>query len=135
MSEEAKHQLYGGEISDYINRKYPSQPFDDPQLTDSNIANIYDTQIKGKPSIDTTGIVSMNFGSIPRQRDPHFDALDNLLKQTLNEVAKQIGLESNDSNFIPQAALSLKDQTQTDIEQANNNVLQALKELQDLKAI
>jgi predicted nucleotide-binding protein (sugar kinase/HSP70/actin superfamily) len=77
----------------------------------------------------------MNFGSIPRQRDPHFDALDNLLKQTLNEVAKQIGLESNDSNFIPQAALSLKDQTQTDIEQANNNVLQALKELQDLKAI
>jgi hypothetical protein len=135
MNPETEHQLYGGEITDYVSRKYPNHPFEDPQLVDTNIANVYDTQVKGKPSIDTTGIISMNFGSIPKQRDPHFDAVDNLLKQTLNEVAKQIGLEANDQSTISPQTVSLKDQTQQDIEHANNNVLQAIKELQDLKAI
>lgn len=129
------HQLYGGEITDYVESKQSLHKYEDPQQVDSNIANVYDKLVKGKPSIDTSGIVSLNFGNIPKQRDPHFDALDNMLKETLNAVARQIGLDSDSQHTVSPQTISLKDQTSSDIENANNNVIQALKELQDLNAI
>jgi len=136
MNSEIKHQLYGGDISDYMSPMYEQRSFEDPQHTDKNLANIYDTQIKGQPSIDTTGLTAAGTAgiSIPRQRDPHFDVLDAQLRNTLNAIAQQIGLTSDNapSNNV---SVNIKNQTQTDIEAANNNVLQALRELKDLKAI
>lgn len=134
MTPEQKHQLYGGEVSDYMSQVFLQRKYEDPQHTDSNIANIYDTQVKGKPSINTTGLISANF-NIPRTRDPHFDALDIQLRDTLNTISKQIGLQGNDSVATVPDSISIKNQTQADIDAANSNVLNALKELQDLKAI
>lgn len=133
MNAEHMHQLYGGEISDYSSPKLLQRQFEDPQQTNSNLAEIYDQQIKGKPSINTAGIVSANF-NIPKIRDPHFDKLDNQLRNTLNSIAKEINLQPSDMNQKP-ISIGLRDQTQTDIEAANNNVLQAIKELEGLKAI
>jgi hypothetical protein len=139
MNSELQHQLYGGEISDYLQPKNTqSQIFEGGIDSDAarELEQIYSTQIKGKPSIDTTGIFSSNRISPPFERDPHFDKLDHQLKNTLNAIAQQLNLGSDSSSQpLKTKAVTIQQQTDNDIAQANSNVEQALKELIQLKAI
>jgi hypothetical protein len=139
MSPEHRHQFYGGDISDYIinnNNQKQAQvqlPFDKGQ---DDLSNIYEKQIKGKPNIDTTGLVST--GSIlPKfDRDPHFCKIQDNLSATLNAIAQQIGLNDNDGTAVLQpATIALKNQTAADIATANNSVLKAIEELKSAGAV
>ncbi len=135
MSPEHRHQIYGGDISDYIvpqKQKETQLPF---LQTQDDLSNIYDRQIKGKPSIDTTGLVSSGNILPPFERDPHFQHIENNLKDTLNIIAQQIGLSDNDGvKTLRSGSVDLKDQTTDDLTAANNNVLKALEELKNLGA-
>lgn len=137
MNSETRHQLYGGEISDYIAKNNTPLIFDngiDGQTT-KDLEQIYNNQIKGKPSIDTTGIYN-NTGMPPITRDPHFDKLGKELTDTLNLISQQLGLNAETGNTqIKHKATTIQDQTDSDIAAANASVLQALKELKDLNAI
>lgn len=137
MNAEYYHQFYGGDIADYCFHKKQSNirgvDFDASQ----DLCDIYNSQIKGKPSIDTTGIYSnstkMSLGS-NIERDPYFDKIDADLSVTLNNIAKQIGLQSNDDSvnkFTP-ASVQLKNQTSDDISAATCEVAKALAELKSL---
>jgi hypothetical protein len=139
MNAELKHQLYGGEISDYMGKTKPNKPliYEDgvDSRTTTELEAIYTSQIKGKPSIDTTGIYN-NTGLPPVERDPHYDKIGAELTKTLNAIAQQLNLSnSQKQSNIQNKSVVLKAQTDSDIAAANDNVKQALKELQELKAI
>lgn len=135
MSPEHRQQIFGGEISDYI-IPFKQQNVDSfLNKTSEDLSNIYDTQIKGKPNIDTTGLVSTGNILPSFERDPHFTGIENNLKITLNNIAQQIGLSDNDGTVTLQpGSLSLKNQTANDLAAANNNVLKALEELKSVGA-
>jgi hypothetical protein len=137
MNSETKHQLYGGEISDYLIKNNTPIIIDNgiDGQTAKDLEQIYNTQVKGKPSIDTTGIYN-NSGLPPIARDPHFDKIGRDLTNTLNVISQQLGLNAEPSNInIKHKATSIQNQTDQDIAAANTSVLQALKELKDLNAI
>ena len=138
MNAEIQHQLYGGEIVDYITPNLPpknnkTSNFVDPN-SDSTLENIYSTSVKDKGSIDTSGIYRSS--NVPLQslieREP--DKFQQMLTDTLNQVAKDIGLIPNSSSStLP--SVTPKEQTVNDIQQAQDNIAQALQELKDLNAI
>ena len=139
MNPELMHQLYGGEISDYSRHTKNNTPIIIDNGIDGGVArdieNIYNTQVKGKPSIDTTGIYN-NTGMPPIERDPHFDKLNIELTKTLNAIAQQLNLSpDNSTSSYKQKSITIRQQTDTDIADANNNVLKALEELKNLQAI
>jgi hypothetical protein len=138
VNAETQHQLYGGEIVDYITPNLPSKNnktsnFVDPN-SDSTLENIYNVSVKDKGSIDTSGIYRSS--NVPLQslieREP--DKFQQMLTDTLNQVAKDIGLIPNSSSStLP--SVTPKEQTANDIQQAQDNIAQALQELKDLNAI
>lgn len=138
MNAEIQHQLYGGEIVDYITPNLPpknnkTSNFVDPN-SDSTLENIYTASVKNKGSIDTSGIYRSS--NVPLQslieREP--DKFQQMLTDTLNQVAKDIGLIPNSSSStLP--SVTPKEQTVNDIQQAQDNIAQALQELKDLNAI
>jgi hypothetical protein len=138
VNAEIQHQLYGGEIVDYITPNLPpknnkTSNFVDPN-SDSTLENIYSTSVKDKGSIDTSGIYRSS--NVPLQslieREP--DKFQQMLTDTLNQVAKDIGLIPNSSSStLP--SVTPKEQTVNDIQQAQDNIAQALQELKDLNAI
>lgn len=135
MSPEHMQQILGGEISDYILPIKQRDSFKFLDQASEDLASVYNKQIKGKPSIDTTGIVSTGNILPPFERDPHFASIENSLKETLNTIAQQIGLNDNDgTRTLQSGTLSLKDQTADDLTLANNNVLKALEELKSAGA-
>jgi hypothetical protein len=137
MNSETKHQLYGGEISDYLIKNTAPVIIDNgiDGQTAKDLEQIYNNQVKGKPRIDTTGIYN-NSGLPPVTRDPHFDKIGRDLSNTLNAISQQLGLNADPSVVqIKHKAITVQNQTDQDIAAANTNVLQALQELKDLNAI
>ena len=138
VNAEHQQQIYGGEIADYLTvskHKNISQITDNTQLDD--LSNVYENKVKGQPTIDTSGVINFNpAAALPRfERDPHFAKADQLLTKTLTDIAQQLGLIGDTTTASTVAVVSLQQQTDNDINTANNNVLQAMKELQDLGAI
>lgn len=139
MNPELMHQLYGGDIADYIPRNIanPSQKFNGPYAFESDgaLANVYETQIKGKPAIDTSGLQnSVNLSHLI-VRDNQPTSLEIQLRQTLNNVADVLGLNDEPGSYVfNPASVKLNTQTADDIAAANSNVLQALKELQAMSS-
>ena len=139
MNAEYYHQFYGGDIADhFVQKKQNNLTYKDFD-TSQDICDIYNTQIKGKPSIDTTGIFSnstnISFAS-NIERDPHFTKIETDFKKVLNSIADQLDLRSNDDSvekFTP-SSIQLRDQTTDDIAAANNEVMRALEELKNLGA-
>lgn len=141
MNAEHYHQLYGGDIADHFTQKkqinLQSKGFED---ISQDICDIYNTQIKGKPSIDTTGIYNSTSNmSIASniERDPYFDKIDTDFRNIINNIADQFGLLSNDDSvnkFTP-SSVQLRSQTDDDIASANNEVMRALEELKNLGAV
>lgn len=137
MNSETKHQLYGGEISDYLIKNNIPTVIDNgiDGHAAKDLEQIYNTQVKGKPHIDTTGIFN-NSGLPPLARDPHFDKIGSDLTNTLNAISQQLGLNADISTTQSKhKAITVQNQTDQDIAAANTNVLQALQELKDLNAI
>lgn len=135
MTPEQKHQLYGGEISDYtVSRVLTERAYEKPEITTKKLGDIYDTQIKGKQSIDTTGIYTNQSPASTFERDPQSVKMEQQLQQTLRTIAQQLNLNNSTEKDIKDT-LSIKQQSTGDIDQANQNVLQALKELKDMHAI
>lgn len=135
MSPEHRQQIFGGEISDYIIPIKQKDSLNFYNQTSEDLSGIYDTQIKGKPSIDTSGLASTGNILPPFERDPHFASIENDLKSTLNIIAQQIGLSDNDGvKTLQPGSISLRDQTADDLTLANNNVLKALEELKSVGA-
>jgi hypothetical protein len=135
MSPEHKHQLYGGDISDYIINNSQKKNLSPLDIGQDDLSNIYERQIKGKPNIDTTGIVSTGSILPSFDRDPHFCKIEDNLSATLNVIAQQIGLNSNDGTIpLQPATIALKDQTAADIATANDSVLKAIEELKSVGA-
>jgi len=137
MNAEVRQQLYGGEIGDYIQQQKYIPAINnglDGKVVD-DLASIYNSQIKGKPSINTAGIISTN-GTPPITRDPYYDKIGHELTMTLNNIARDLDLHSQSkSNTNINKATSLLPQTNNDIAAANDNVLKAMEELRQLKAI
>jgi hypothetical protein len=139
MNPELYHQLYGGDISDYLPKTAaaPFKNFGAPEASDNELAHIYNTQIKGKPSIDTSGLGGIPNMSSLIQKDNRNDPLNQLFQQTLNKVAHTIGLVDDLPDYRPLklSTIKLNTQTDSDIAAAAANVMQALKELQELNAV
>ncbi len=134
MDPELMHQLYGGEIQDYIPTK--GSPLAENKVVhsiDDDLQSVYETQVRGKPHIDTTGIFSANT-SQSFERDPHFQKIETQLAQTLSQISQQLELVSADTPARRPDTATIQPQTQGDIDAANNNVLQALEELKSLNA-
>jgi len=130
MSAEHNHQLYGGDISDYmLPQKMVNRQYEDPSLTDKNISDIYSSQIQGKRPIDTTGIYRTGLTRPEIQRDAQINKMEQLLNQTLTTIAQQLNLNDSDTS---KNTPSLRDQTNDDINAANQRVLQAMTELNEL---
>jgi hypothetical protein len=127
------HQLYGGEVSDHFKVQSKSTPdFTNTVFNNQKLETIYNVQVKPVGQIATTNSsanISMN-ALIERQPDPLIDQLQN----TLSRIAQEYGFKSDmqtNTDFKP----SLKDQSTTDIQQANDAVLKALEELKSLGEI
>jgi len=139
MGPEHMHQLYGGDIVDYVGvKKSKSTSIQSHPHTDDNIGEIYNTQIKGKPHIDTTGILptSLNISLPAVERDPHFTKIDQQLTETLNAIAAQIGLSCDMSSPAQTSkSITIKQQTADDINTADSEVIRALEELKRLGAV
>jgi hypothetical protein len=135
MNAEHYQQLYGGEISDFIK---PNKPVieNTTNFSTSNLEGIYNNQVQPKGSLNTNGISSVGFNpSSLIERDGQ-DELSMSLAATLNRVAQEIDLQS-DNQPVPSASstLTLQSQTNADIQTAQDNVLKAIEELRALNEL
>lgn len=136
MSPEHRHQIFGGDIADYIVPHKIQKTYEYSNVSTEDLSSIYERQISGKPSIDTTGLASPGNFMPSFERDPHFQHIESSLKNTLNSIAQQIGLTDNDGTQTYQpGSINLKNQTADDLSVANNNVLKALEELKNVGAV
>ena len=136
MNAEFQHQLYGGEIADYIAARKDANIINTISNTgdSKSLESIYNNSIKNKGSIDTTNLLnpSFDFRSLIDHRDP--DPLLQQLSDTIAKISADISLES-EPLVDTQAILAPKNQTQDDILHAQDNVARALAELKDLGAV
>jgi len=134
VNAEFTHQLYGGEISDHLKIQGKLAPdfVDSFFNNDQKLETIYNTQVKPIGHVAVTASpanISMD-ALIERQPDPLVDQL----QITLSKIAQEYGLTSDSQtniNFKP----TLKDQSASDIQQANDAVIRALAELKALNEI
>jgi hypothetical protein len=119
MNSEEQQQLFGGEIADYHKKNY--KPNGPSELTnnlesDQNIQKIYDTQVRGKRRVNTTGIIGTKSGMGPLgstiTRDPLSEKLEQSLQQSLRKIIN------------PEVQPSLSPE-----QEAMNNIKKALEEL------
>lgn len=134
MNAEYAHQLFGGEISDHfkIQNKLVSDLPHTAFNNDHKLSDIYNSQVKPVGNVAITNSpTNMSINAlIEHQPDPLVIQLQN----TLTRVAQEYGLapdNSTNTNFKP----SLKDQSDSDIQQANDAVMKALEELKSLGEI
>ena len=136
MSPEHRQQIFGGDIADYFVPHKIQNAHENINVNTDDLSSIYERQVSGKPSIDTTGLASPGNFTPSFERDPHFQHIEDSLKVTLNNIAQQIGLTDNDGmQTYQQGTITLKDQTADDLSTANNNVLKALEELKNAGAV
>lgn len=134
MNAEYAHQLFGGEISDHfvIQGKLAPEFVDSFFNNNQRLDDIYTSQVKptGQVAVSNSPTnISMD-ALIERQPDP----IVNQLQDTLAKIAQEHGLTS-DSKINTDVTLSLRDQSNDDIRQANDAVLKALEELKSLGAV
>lgn len=136
MNPEQLQQLYGGEITDHIKIQNQLAP-DLFKVIDSGeqLTNIYNNQVKSKGSVNVTNsLIAFNPEHLIDK--PSDDHISLSFKDTLNKVAAEIGLTDADGvRYSPEYNPLLKDQSKTDIDQANDAVLKALEELKSLGEI
>jgi uncharacterized protein (DUF2267 family) len=134
VNAEYAHQLFGGEISDHfkIQGKLTPEAGNSFLNNDQKLGDLYNSQVKPVGQVAVTHSptnVSMD-ALIERQPDP----LVQQLQDTLSRVAREHGLQSDTQtniNFTP----SLRDQSDADLQQANDAVARALEELKSLGEI
>jgi hypothetical protein len=135
VNAEHSHQLFGGEISDYLKMQDKVAPeFNESFVNnDQHLSDVYNTHVKPVGQVAVTNSpTNMSVDSfIEHQPDPLVIQLQN----TLSKVAQEYGLTSSDNstniNFEP----ILKDQSAADIQQSNDAVMKALEELKALSEI
>jgi uncharacterized protein (DUF2267 family) len=134
VNAEYAHQLYGGEVSDHfmIQGKLAPDSTNTFFNNDQKLGDIYSDRVKqvGRVAVPNSPINFNLSDTIERQPDP----LIAQLQDTLTKVAQEYGLTPDstvNTNFKP----ALKDQSTTDIQQANDAVMKALEELKSLGAI
>jgi hypothetical protein len=136
VNSEQLQQLYGGEITDHIKIQNQLAP-DLFKVVDSGeqLTNIYNNQVKSKGSVNVTNsLIAFNPKHLIDK--PSDDPISLSFKDTLNKVAAEIGLTDADGvRYSPEYNPLLKDQSKTDIDQANDAVLKALEELKSLGEI
>jgi hypothetical protein len=137
MNAEHLHQIYGGDIADYIN--LPKEGIKAVQNTDQLIASdnalesIYDSQVKQKGAIDTSNIY-VNRPNMQSLIERQPDKFEQMLSDTLNRVAREIGaVEEIPVREVP--SVQPKEQTQDDIRHAQDEIARAMAELKDLGAL
>lgn len=134
MNAEHAHQLFGGEVSDHfvIQGKLAPDFVDSFLNNDQKLGDVYNSQVKPVGHVAVTNSptnISMD-ALIERQPDP----LVNQLQDTLSKIAREYSLTSDtqtNTGFTP----SLKDQSNDDIQQANDAVRKALEELKSLGVV
>jgi hypothetical protein len=139
MNAEHMQQIYGGEIGDYLTKTNAidfSKVSHGPDVG-TDIANIYNSQVANKGKIDTTNLLTpnINLTSLIDQRPP--DPMQQMLNNTLTKIAKEVGLEGDPAPIQTDinTLLKPKDQSSSDIQQAQSNIAAALAELKSLGAI
>jgi hypothetical protein len=137
MNAEHAHQLYGGDIGDYLNT--PKQGLkaihntDQLNANDSALESIYSSQVKQKGAIDTSNIY-VNRPNMQSLIERQPDKFEQMLADTLNRVAREIGaVDETPVRDIP--SVQPKEQSQDDIHRAQDEVARALAELKDLGAL
>jgi len=138
MNAEHLQQIYGGEISDYIKPKFVVQNENVSSFDPTgDITNIYASQVQNKGAIDTKGLLgpNINLSALIDQRPP--DPMQQMLNQTLSQIAQEHNLEGDPGiNKLKTPELVLpKDQTTSDIKQAQDNIMAALEELKAMGAV
>jgi len=134
VNAEHAHQLFGGEVSDHfvIQGKLAPDFVDSFLNNDQKLGDVYNSQVKPVGHVAVTNSptnISMD-ALIERQPDP----LVNQLQDTLSKIAREYSLTSDtqtNTGFTP----SLKDQSNDDIQQANDAVRKALEELKSLGVV
>ena len=139
MNAEYLHQLYGGDITDHVVRSNAVDFTKVSPVHDSgkDLTKIYSSEVKAKGPIDTTGLVAQNINLNNLFVDRPPDPFQVMLNNTLTKIASEIGLEAEPGvnvKALPDM-LAPKDQSQTDIQQAQDNIAAAMAELKALGAI
>jgi len=137
MNAEHMHQLYGGDIGDYLNT--PKQGIkaihsaDQFSANDNALESIYNSQVKQKGAIDTTNIY-VNRPNVQSLIERQPDKFERMLADTLNRVAREIGaVDDVPVRTVPN--VQPKEQSQDDIHRAQDEVSRALEELKNLGAL
>lgn len=137
MNAEHMHQLYGGDIGDYLLPiNLPNKENISSLGPAGDITNIYTSQVQNKGAIDIRGLLApnINLSSLIDQRPP--DLMQQKLNQTLTRIAQDIGLEGEPGvNRLNTLNLIIpKDQTAIDIQQAKDAIAAAIAELKFMGA-
>jgi hypothetical protein len=137
MNAEHMHQLYGGEIGDYL---IPTKILSKENVSNfdptGDITNIYTSQVQNKGAINTKGLVgpNINLTSLIDQKPP--DPMQQMLNQTLTKLAQEHGFEDEpgiDPRKTPDLVLP-KEQKLSDIQQAQDSIMAAIAELKAMGA-
>jgi hypothetical protein len=137
MNAEHLHQIYGGDIADYINLPKEGlkvvQSTDIAAANDNALQNLYDSQVKNKGAIDTSNIY-INRPNVQSLIERQPDKCDQMLRDTLDRVAREIGI-TDDEVVRSVPSVQPKEQTQDDIHRAQDEIARAMAELKELGAL
>jgi hypothetical protein len=134
VNAEHAHQLFGGEVSDHfvIQGKLAPDFVDSFFNNDQKLGDVYNSQVKPVGHVAVTNSPTNIRMDALIEREP--DPLVHQLQNTLTKIAQEHGLTSDsktNADFTP----SFRDQSNDDIQQANDAVLKALEELKSLGAV
>jgi len=137
MNAEHLHQIYGGDIADYINLPKEGikavRNINQLIASDNALESIYDSQVKQKGAIDTSNIY-VNRPNMQSLIERQPDKFEQMLADTLNRVAREIGaVDEVPVREVP--SVQPREQTQDDIRHAQNEIVRAMAELKDLGAL
>lgn len=136
MNAEHRQQIFGGEIQDYYSPPvHPSKTNSDFSPigdTSAELETIYNHQVKSRGPVDTTGIYNNNGIQISGLIERTPDKFQQMLNDTLTQIAREIGLADNEPERTT-FSVAPREHTADDIQQAMDNVAKAIEELKSFQ--
>ena len=123
MNSELRHQLYGGDISDHLPSQNNSHSID-ASIDGANLSEIYNSRVKGRASINTTGLAAKPGVGPVISRDPVTEKLENNLFNSFQNILNDIN-SPKQNRPAPSAAVSPENE-------AMDNIRKALEELKSI---
>jgi hypothetical protein len=123
MNSELRHQLYGGEISDHLPSQNNTSSID-ASIDGVNLSEIYNSRVKGRASINTTGLAAKPGVGPVISRDPVTEKLENNLFNSFQKILNDVN-PPKQNKPAPDVAVSPENE-------AMDNIRKALEELKSI---